>query len=477
MDHGAWPWSTIGPLYRAVARMMVALVIVGIGAANAEAERLTKRLPQLGSYNVGAYEPTPQNEALLREFVADVLTFVLLHETGHMVIHTYDIPVGTRFADETAADNFAAAVLTSKIDPRASDPHTPLKSAVFFWDAFGLLQQESQLGNYDWADEHSPSVQRAHQLACLLYGASPLAFSYIREAFAPREGCLKEAADNQSTFTKIISLHTNPNAGQLLDAWTPLVAVVHNPVPNGLRDNWSATLARERQFVQSIGILDVVAQNLFGLKRTDKDVYLEQIQRRLNKRPSDGPLIRANTIEHPTPGTSLAAYNYTVIGDSCLDKNGEPEINAYWNDKQRSVTLCYAMVAQIEYVGKLLIAADDCARAGDCAKLGSRKAPAPAGEVAKNLDPALVGSWALAVKGGRWILEISANGTFVVHSEANDGVPTRTGRFSAANGFWSLQATDGYFDAGSYSLQSPPVAWDAYSVNFKSTGTWRRVRN
>jgi hypothetical protein len=130
------------------------------------------------------------------------------------------------------------------------------------------------------------------------------------------------------------------------------------------------------------------------------------------------------------------------------------------------------------YIGKLLIAADDCSRTGRCEKLGIPGAPSapPADAVAANLDPAILGTWELPVNAGRWILEIRANGTFVFYSEANDGAPTRTGRFLTYNGLWSLSATDGYFDGGSYAAQ-PPSAWTASSWRLGATGTWRRVMN
>ena len=73
------------------------------------------------------------------------------------------------------------------------------------------------------------------------------------------------------------------------------------------------------------------------------------------------------------------------------------------------------------------------------------------------LDPNLVGTWELPFKGGPWVLEIQTNGTYKFHSEANDGVPPGTGRFSAGNGHWSLSAKNGSADAGDYLYQAPDV--------------------
>jgi hypothetical protein len=76
------------------------------------------------------------------------------------------------------------------------------------------------------------------------------------------------------------------------------------------------------------------------------------------------------------------------------------------------------------------------------------------------VDPNLVGTWELPLKGGLWIWEILRDGTYKFHSEARDGAPSHAGTFSADNGHWSLQATTGltgYTDAGLYLYQAPNI--------------------
>jgi len=90
------------------------------------------------------------------------------------------------------------------------------------------------------------------------------------------------------------------------------------------------------------------------------------------------------------------------------------------------------------------------------------------------VDPNLVGTWKLPVKGGSWILEILGDGTYNFHSEAGDGAPAHTGAFSAANGHWSLNATTGlpgYTDAGLYLFQAPDI-WIA--TGRLGSAAWRR---
>jgi hypothetical protein len=87
------------------------------------------------------------------------------------------------------------------------------------------------------------------------------------------------------------------------------------------------------------------------------------------------------------------------------------------------------------------------------------------------VDPNIVGTWELPLKGGLWVLEIGRDGTYKFHSEGGDGALPHAGKFSAGNGQWSLTATSGYTDAGYYLYQAPDI-WIA--TGHLGTGAWRR---
>lgn len=89
------------------------------------------------------------------------------------------------------------------------------------------------------------------------------------------------------------------------------------------------------------------------------------------------------------------------------------------------------------------------------------------------IDLNIVGTWELAQAGGLWVLEVLGNGTYKFHSEAQDGLASNAGTFSTEKGHWSLKASSGYTDGGSYSVQSHDV-WTATSQVWPGTGTWRR---
>jgi hypothetical protein len=82
------------------------------------------------------------------------------------------------------------------------------------------------------------------------------------------------------------------------------------------------------------------------------------------------------------------------------------------------------------------------------------KALAPHG-----VDPNLVGTWELPLKGGLWVLTIDAKGNYTFHSEAQDGAPSHAGSFAASNGAWSMKAKSGYAytGGGNYLYQAPGI--------------------
>ncbi|MFZ0337053.1 MAG: hypothetical protein WAL45_03415, partial [Terracidiphilus sp.] len=99
--------------------------------------------------------------------------------------------------------------------------------------------------------------------------------------------------------------------------------------------------------------------------------------------------------------------------------------------------------------------------------------PLPPGGKPGSVDPALVGLWKLNVGSGIWVWQISANGTYEVHSEALDGTLPNAGTFTASNGKYTLHATSTTWDdLGTYSMQGPA----AVSMTGKlGTGTWVRI--
>ena len=340
------------------------------GQAGGQSETSSNTLPKITPLApLSSYAPTPQHEAQLRTFVDDVLTFALLHEIAHMVFSQYHVPVGSADTEESAADSFAAAVITKNVNSVASAQYNGLVSAAMFWDALNILQQTSAPGQYNWADVHGQPEQRALKLACLLYGANPQTFAYVAAKFNlqdHRGRCVADAAKNQKDWGGIISMNFDPDRGKLFDRWAPHVAVLYHQIPEKLSDGLGIQLSHARQTAQDLGTLDFVGRILLLLK-TPPDFAVQVGQQALDAKrnlamrqdPLSIPLENLSPfphVDHPSDGDSLLAYNYTVVGDSCLNDKGEPITNAFWEANSRSITLCYGLVATAEFIGRRLLA-------------------------------------------------------------------------------------------------------------------------
>jgi hypothetical protein len=107
----------------------------------------------------------------------------------------------------------------------------------------------------------------------------------------------------------------------------------------------------------------------------------------------------------------------------------------------------------------------------------SPQLPLPPAAKDPKLDARTVGTWAFDTPAGHWIWEIGEGGTYEFHAETQQIYePSHAGRFSAANGKWSLEATAGGFvdvDSGTYAFQGP----NAMTMTGKlGAGTWRRIK-
>jgi len=90
---------------------------------------------------------------------------------------------------------------------------------------------------------------------------------------------------------------------------------------------------------------------------------------------------------------------------------------------------------------------------------------------ALSIDPRVVGIWQIPVNLGHWFLEVDPLGTYKFHSDG-DSTPANSGSFATNGGYWSLKATSGYTDAGSYSIE-PSGTFVATSQHFVGKGHWQ----
>jgi hypothetical protein len=93
------------------------------------------------------------------------------HETGHMTISIYDLPVTGR--EEDVADQAAAYLLLTPGDDGTVDPES-VQSVKDFARAFAALAEvQTEFTAEDMADEHSLNLQRVYNMDCWIYGSNP----------------------------------------------------------------------------------------------------------------------------------------------------------------------------------------------------------------------------------------------------------------------------------------------------------------
>jgi hypothetical protein len=137
-------------------------------------------------------------------FVVGNVEYLLVHEIAHLIITEKDIPVIGPV--ENAADYLAtlALMLEEPLDRAHED-----RGRQFLLAAAGAFAASWEAGRAVGAempywDEHGLSIQRYHEIACLLYGSDPAGLAGLRRATGMPElraqGCIAEYARAERVF-------------------------------------------------------------------------------------------------------------------------------------------------------------------------------------------------------------------------------------------------------------------------------------
>jgi Putative metallopeptidase len=139
-------------------------------------EFMVETSQSLARQRKGRFEPDAIERA-----AAGAVSFVLLHELGHALIHVLDIPVLGR--EEDAADQISAYLLLNG----------PEMDAQFAVDG-ALWLFRDRTTNYTrghFADTHSLNPQRRINLACWAFGKDPKEYeSLVIDGYLPKERAL-----------------------------------------------------------------------------------------------------------------------------------------------------------------------------------------------------------------------------------------------------------------------------------------------
>ncbi|MCV7344939.1 DUF4344 domain-containing metallopeptidase [Mycolicibacterium rhodesiae] len=131
------------------------------------------------------------------------------HETGHMAITLYDLPITGK--EEDAADQLAAYILLTPGDNGKVDSES-LKAITNFARAFqASASARTELGAADMADVHSLDQQRVYNLQCWIYGSNPDANAdMITDGGLPQEraqGCPDEWKQLSHAWSTLLDEH------------------------------------------------------------------------------------------------------------------------------------------------------------------------------------------------------------------------------------------------------------------------------
>jgi hypothetical protein len=143
-------------------------------------------------------------------YVRANIRFIVLHETGHALVHLLDLPVTGR--QEDAVDQLAAILMLrfADLDETSDQVMGNLRMAADW-----LLSRSTGAYNLDaYADEHALGEQRYFNLQCLVYGTDPAAFASIVDAGdltpARARGCARETRLATRAWLRLLLPHLAP---------------------------------------------------------------------------------------------------------------------------------------------------------------------------------------------------------------------------------------------------------------------------
>ena len=174
----------IGNNCRVIASTAVVLLLAICVARSSSAAAAVPDVPE-----------TPTLSPADRSFVLGNVGFALLHEFGHVVIRTFDIPL--LGLEENSADTLAAVslILLDRERPEAGFGEVLGVTALaqeFVWES-GLEREQSEV--ILWA-QHDLSARRFARFVCLIYGSNPDRYAWVAKAAEMQEnrseGCSDE---------------------------------------------------------------------------------------------------------------------------------------------------------------------------------------------------------------------------------------------------------------------------------------------
>ncbi|MCX2934535.1 DUF4344 domain-containing metallopeptidase [Mycobacterium sp. CVI_P3] len=131
------------------------------------------------------------------------------HETGHMAITLYDLPITGK--EEDAADQLAAYLLLTPGDDGTVDSESVAAVKDFARAFAASAAARTELSADDMADVHSLDAQRVYNLQCWIYGSNPEANAdMVTDGELPEDraaGCPEEWQQVDHAWSTLLDEH------------------------------------------------------------------------------------------------------------------------------------------------------------------------------------------------------------------------------------------------------------------------------
>lgn len=250
---------------------------------------------------------TDEQKAEVMDFTMHDMTFTLFHESGHLLIHEFDLPVLGK--EEDAADT-AGVLLMFKTIADKDEAFNALNDVADYWTySSNAMPDEDFSDNVNTYDDHSLDIQRANNMVCLMVGKDPDEFAPTAKAFEFNDDmtdqCLADYKEADHSWTKVLEPYLAKSPG-------PAIKVTYEDP--GKYKMLADELKKRR-------ILETIGETL------------------------------SNTYALPRPITMTAKL--------C------DEANAYYEEETHSVTFCYEYADDVYQLGLKSLFSKDTASADD----------------------------------------------------------------------------------------------------------------
>jgi hypothetical protein len=143
-----------------------------------------------------------KSQEALDDAVVGAITHTFFHELGHALIDIYDLPITGK--EEDAVDQLSTFIL---IDGTPAGEKAALDGARAFY--LEAKQQDSDIEELAYWDEHSLGMQRFYNIICMVYGQNEKKFAYlVKKGVLPEnraERCAGEYAQVEKAWTTLLA--------------------------------------------------------------------------------------------------------------------------------------------------------------------------------------------------------------------------------------------------------------------------------